>query len=172
MNNVNTTGINAFVEQIKKDPALAKKQKKVTVDWNLDESKPQASAVLEFPKGSITVEADMPPPLGGQGRKPDPVQYCLFGTASCFASTFATICSEKKITLRKLKVTAENSVNLTQPLGMGKMAIVEKVVISVEVSSDGTKNQLSEIEKESRERCPGVYCLTHAILLETNLKMG
>lgn len=103
--------------------------------------------------------------MGGSGLKPDPVQYCLFGLATCFAQTFASIAAEKGIRLKQLKVAVENHVNLSKALGLSDEPIVKNVKLQVNASSEGGKN-LDEIKKLAGERCPGVYCLTNPIKLD------
>ncbi len=156
----------AFVEEVMKDKTKAFKEKKILGTWNFTEGKPQFTATLEHPNGSTTVEADGPPFLGGSGIKPDPVQYCLFGLAACYAQTFASVAAEKGIELKSLKVAAENKVNLTKALGIGNDPIVERAKLTVDVSCGAEEAVIHEIESLARERCPGVYCLTNPIKLD------
>src|SRR3990167_8259007 len=169
LNNINLDKAGAFVEEVKADKSKAIKIKKVEGSWNFIEGKPQFASTLEHPKGVTVIEADGPPFMGGSGIKPDPVQYCLFGLAACFAQTFASIAAEKGIKLDKLKVTAENKVNLSRALGLSNEPIVERVKLLVEVS-DVDKDKLKEIEQLAEERCPGVYCLTNPIKLDVEIK--
>jgi len=166
INNVDMSNAVAFVEEVKKDKTKALKTKRVEGNWSFEDGKAQFSAVLEHPRGSTVIESDGPPFMGGSGVKPDPVQYCLFGLAACYAQTFASIVAEKGIELTKLKVTAENKVNLSKALGLSNEPIVERVKLFVEVSSEVGKNMLNEIENIAKERCPGVYCLTNPIKLD------
>ena len=169
INNVDMNKAKTFVEEVKADKSKAMKVKKVEGSWNFNEENPQFESTLEHSSGTTIVEADAPPFMGGTGIKPDPVQYCLFGLAACFAQTFASIAAEKGIELNKLKVTAENKVNLSKALGLSNEPIVEKVKLSVEVSSDADKGRLKEIEELAKQRCPGVYCLTNPIKLDVEI---
>src|SRR3989338_2667975 len=169
LNNINLDKADAFVEEVKQDKSKAIKIKKVEGSWNFIEGKSQFKSTLEHPNGTTVVEADGPPFIGGSGIKPDPVQYCLFGLAACFAQTFASIAAEKGIKLDKLKVAAENKVNLSKALGLSNEPIVERVKLLIEVS-DVDKDKLKEIEQLAEERCPGVYCLTNPIKLDIELK--
>src|SRR3989339_76361 len=159
INNVNLEKAGAFVEEVKQDKSKALKVKKVEGIGNFEDGKTQFTATLNHPQGSTVIEADGPPFLGGSGIKPDPVQYCLFGLAACFAQTFASIAAEKGIKLNGLKVSVENKVNLSKALGLSDEPIVEKAKLSVEVLSKADKNKLKEIEELAKQRCPGVYCL-------------
>jgi len=168
LNNINLDKAGAFVEEVKKDKSKAIKVKRIEGGWNFNDGKPQFASTLEHANGSTIMEADGPPFMGGSGVKPDPVQYCLFGLAACFAQTFASVAAEKGIELTKLKVAAENKVNLSRALGLGNEPIVERVKLIVEVS-DVDKDKIKEIEQLAKERCPGVYCLTNPIKLDVDL---
>jgi len=170
INNVDMQQAAAFANEVQKDKSKAIKVKKITGSWNFPEGNPQFSAVLAHASGTTTVEADAPPFLGGAGQKPDPVQYCLFGLAACFAQTFASVAAEKGVTLSKLSVSAENTVNLSAALGIGNEPPTELVKITV-TASGAESSKLSEIEALARDRCPGVYCLTNPIQLQTELKV-
>ena len=169
LNNINLDKAGAFVEEVKKDRSKAIKVKRIEGSWDFRERKPQFISTLEHANGATVVEADGPPFMGGSGIKPDPVQYCLFFLAACFAQTFASIAAEKGVELKELKVAAENKVNLSRALGLGNEPIVERVKLLVEVS-DVDKDKLKEIEQLAKERCPGVYCLTNPIKLDIEIK--
>ena len=169
INNVNLEKASAFVEEVKKDKSKAMKAKKVSGIWNLEDGKVQFTATLEHPQGSTIIEADGPPFMGGSGIRPDPVQYCLFGLAACYAQTFASIAAEKGIELKKLEVAAENKINLSKSLGLGNEPIVEGVKLHVTAAARNGKN-LDEIKNLAKERCPGVYCLTNPIKLDIEVK--
>jgi|SRR3989344_3392084 len=165
INNVDIGKTTAFVEEVKKDKEKAIKIKRVEGTWNLEEGSVQFTSLLEHSHNHTTVEADGPIFMGGSGIKPDPVQYCLFGLAACYAQTFASIAAEKGIKLKQLSVAAENKVNLSKALGLSNDNIVEKVVLEVKAFGEKMEN-LNEIKKLAEQRCPGVYCLTNAIELE------
>ncbi len=165
LNNVNLEKAGAFVEEAKKDKSKALKVKRIEGNWNLEDGKVQFTATLEHANEKTIVEADGPPFMGGSGIKPDPIQYCLFGLAACYAQTFASIAAEKGIKLKQLKVAAENKVNLSRALGLSNEPIVEKAILEVKASGEKGEN-LSEVRKLAEQRCPGVYCLTNAIKLE------
>src|SRR3989338_8766035 len=110
INNVDMGKAGVFLEEVKLDRSKAIKTKRVEGEWNF--SGVQFTATLEHATGKTIIEADGPPFMGGSGTKPDPVQYCLFGLAACFAQTFASIAAEKGVELKQLKISVENRVNL------------------------------------------------------------
>lgn len=172
LNNVNVDALQAFAQQAEKDPSQARKSKKVEGDWVLEEGKAQFRATLEFPKGKQVVEADFAPFMGGWGSQPDPVQYCLYGFASCYASTFAAVASMEGVKLSRLHVTAENQLDLSRTLGLSDNPSVEKLEIRLTVGSDAPQEKLEELEKLAFQRCPAVFCLTHPIRVETQVVKG
>jgi len=165
LNNIDLEKSSRFIEEVKTDKSKAIKIKRVEGVWNL--SGAQFKSSLEHATGKTIVEADGPPFMGGSGIKPDPVQYCLFGLAACFAQTFASIAAERGIELKQLKVTAENHINLSKSLGLSDEPITQKVKLSVVASGEG---DLKEVANLSKERCPGIYCLTNPIKLELEEK--
>src|SRR4030067_1463848 len=169
MNHMNLEGLQIFMEDAKKDLSKAKKSKKIECSWNFDEGKPQIESKIQHPKGETVLRVDFAPFMGGEGLAPDPIQYCLFGLAACFAGTFMSTATMMGIKIQSLKVSAENMVDLSKSLGLTNNPIVERVKIIATVKSDGKEEQLREIEKIAHERCPGVYCLVNPIPLETEV---
>ena len=169
MNHMNLEGLKFFMEEVKQDPSKAKKSKKIECSWNFDEGKPQIESKVQHSKGETVLRVDFAPFMGGEGLAPDPIQYCLFGLAACFAGTFMSTATMMGIKIQELKVSAENLVDLSKSLGLTNNPIVEKVKITTIVKADVKEEQLREIEKIAHERCPGVYCLVNPIPLETEL---
>jgi len=169
-NNVNLQGMMAYVEQATADASVLKKQKRVEGVWDFQEGHPQFKATLAYPSGERTLEADLAPFMGGAGLAPDPIQYCLYGLAACFAGTFMSLAAADGVVLRSLRVVAENQVDLTRPMGLGDKPVVERTSITLIADSDADDATLSALEALARERCPGVYCLTHPIPLDTHVK--
>lgn len=168
MNNVNVHEMESFITTIREEPIQAKKEKRVEGSWVFDVGKPQFVSSLEYAQGSITLNAELPPFAGGWGTSPDPVQYCLYGMAACFAVTFAAAASSEGIQLTNLKVTAENWMDLRKQMGVAGANIIEKVKFTV-VADGASRDELEKLVTLSKERCPGVECVTRTIPLEVEL---
>jgi len=169
MNNIRLEGMKRFVEEVKQDLSKSKKTKKVECLWNFDERKPQMVSKLQHPKGEATIYSDLAPFMGGSGSAPDPIQYCLFGLAACFAGTFMSTATMMGIKIQSLKVSAENFMDFGKTIGLTNNPITEKAKIITEVKSDASREQLKDLERLARERCPGVYCLINPIPLELEM---
>jgi uncharacterized OsmC-like protein len=170
VNNVNVEAAGEFVEQVKADASLAKKSKRVEGRWSFTEGQPQFSATMSHKTGETTVRADFAPFMGGEGLAPDPIQYCLYGLAACYAGTFVGLAAAHGVVLHSLSVVAENRVDLSRSLGLSDNSVVEQVTLTLEVGCDADQNTVEELQRLARERCPGVYCLTNPIPLETYLR--
>lgn len=170
-NNVDVDKLKATVEGVAKDLSKAKKVNTIEGEWNTGQGS-QFRATVQFEGGKMTMEADQPTSLGGGGTVPGPMIYCLYGSASCYAATFATMAAMAGITLKKLKITAESFMDFSKIFGLSGNPIVEKVKFSIYVESDAPAVKLKELEELSKERCPAVYCLTNPIPLETKLTIG
>lgn len=169
LNNVNVEAMQAFAAEVERDPEAGKKAKKVIGEWNFEEGAPQFRALLEHPEGAQLTESDFAPFMGGQGLKPDPVQYCLYGMAACFASTYAAVAAAEGVPLRTLRVAIENQMDMSRALGVSDRTPIESATMTLEVESDAPKPKLEELRRAAEERCPGVYCITQPIPLTTRL---
>ena len=97
--------------------------------------------------------------------------YCLYGSASCYAATFATMAAMEGVELESFTVHAESGIDFSKVLGLSENPIAEGVKFTLEVKSDASEEKLREIEELSKQRCPAVYCITNPIPLTTELKV-
>ena len=140
INNVNVDKLQNTITELKKDISKAKKVNKIEGEWNLGEGS-QFKATVQFENGKATLEVDQPSFLGGGGTQPGPMIYCLYGSASCYAATFATMAAMEGIKLKKLKITAESSVDFSKVLGLSNNPIAEKVKFTLHIESDATEEK-------------------------------
>lgn len=108
MNHVNEKTLGKTIEMFSKEPAKAVKEFSVEGEWILEEGFPQFRSRVPFESGEVTLLMDNPTPMGGSGSAPNPLQYCLFGLASCFASTYMMVATQKGVTIDRLSVRVEN----------------------------------------------------------------
>lgn len=172
LNNVSLENLERSLETFRADPAQARKTNRVEGVWNLEAGQPQFSARLTFEGGEMTLEADQPTGQGGGGLRPGPTLYCLYGLASCYAATFATIAVTMGVELKALGVIAESDVNFAPVFGLTEAPIIEGVRLTLHVASDAPREQIEEVERLAAQRCPGVYCMANAIPFEARLIDG
>lgn len=162
--------IRETVEKVKKNPNAAKRATKIEGTWNIgDGIGPQFEAEVSFEKGKLNLEMTQPTFLGGNGTKPGPMHYCLFGLASCYAATFATVAAMENFPIDGLKIVAENKMDFSRILGLSDNPPIEGVKITTIVNSNAPEQEVRRIEKLAKEKCPVVFCLTNPIKMETEL---
>jgi uncharacterized OsmC-like protein len=169
---VNLSAVTKFAGEVEKDLSLAVKEKSVSGECNFAEGQPHLSAVLEFPKGKLTLGSDQPLFFGGGGSAPDPLLYCLFGTASCFAGTMMVLIAQHGLKVDALNITVKNRVNFLRPLGLGEAPVVDGVWIGMAYRGAASQDEMDEVVSEALATCPGAYCLTHPIPVTAEIRKG
>jgi uncharacterized OsmC-like protein len=166
INHVNLESLQKTKENFKKDLSLAKKVNRIEGEWILDsKTGPQFRSEIPIEKGTAVIEADQPTSLGGGGTRAGPMHYCLYGVASCFAATFATIAASEGVVLNSLKVTAMANMDLSRSFGLSENPVVSAVDFKVDVDSEASKEKIKGVERLAKERCPAIFCLTQPIEL-------
>ncbi|MDA8186538.1 MAG: OsmC family protein [Dehalococcoidales bacterium] len=168
-NNVNVDAVQKMAEGIQADPAKGKRTNRIEGIWNLAEGKPQFSSEISFEGGKLLVEADQPTFLGGGGTRPGPMHYALFGLASCFTATFATMAAMHGVALQEVRTSAEFELNFAKVFGVADLPIVEEVRVALAVKSEASRDKIEEVMKLAEERCPASFCLTNPIRLTAKL---
>lgn len=170
LNNVRVSALQATMAAIQADPAAGKKTNRVEGTWNLEAGQPQFSALLKYEGGQMTLEADQPAGQGGSGSRPGPMLYCLYGLASCYVATFATIAATMGVELKRLGVAVESDVDFAPVFALSEEPIIEGMRVTLSVESDAPEEKIMEIEALAAQRCPGVFCMANAIPFETRLE--
>ena len=168
-NNVNVDAVQEMAQGIQADLAKGKRTNKIEGTWNLAEGNPQFSSEISFEGGKLLLEADQPTFLGGGGTRPGPMHYALFGLASCFTATFATMAAIQNVALEEVRTAAEFELNFSKVFGVTDLPIVEEVRVTLAVKSDASRDKIEEVLKLAEERCPASYCLTNPIRLTAKL---
>ncbi|MBI1734568.1 MAG: OsmC family protein [Candidatus Rokubacteria bacterium] len=169
INNVDVDRVKQTVATVQADPGQAKRTNRVEVSWQFAEGQVQMAGTAMVEGKPVTLEADSPVFLGGGGLRPGPIPYCLFGFATCYAGTFAAVAAEQGVRLRRLKVTAETTVDFTRALGLGDTPPSAGMRFIVEAEAADGRETLERLKTAAYERCPGVYCITHAVPLTVTL---
>ena len=125
MNKVNLEAFDRTIEDAEKDLTTALKTLKVKGIWRLEENGPQFESELKYENGRVILYSDEPSFLGGGGTSVNPIQYCLYGMASCFAATFAKWAAKEEIVLDELLVTVETKLDMSRSFGLSENPIMK-----------------------------------------------
>jgi len=163
VHNVNVQRLQQTAQEFREDPQKAKRPASLHGVWNVQEGKPQFTAVVKYEGGESVLEMDQPTFLGGGGTRPGPIQYCLYGFASCFAGTLASVAAEQGVTLKRLEVTVETTMDFSRVFGLSENPITEGITILPTIEADADPATIQRIKELAVQRCPAVYCLTNPI---------
>ncbi|MEO0295338.1 MAG: OsmC family protein [candidate division WOR-3 bacterium] len=168
MNNINLDSLNKTREQILRGEFPDKKSFEVQGEW-IFSFEGQFKSEIEFPNGKLNLITDQPPPSGGRGNAPNPVQYCVFAMISCYATTFMTIAASKGVEIKKLKARGASIVNMKSVFEIEEGPVVEKVWIELEVESEADAKILQEIKNEADKKCPAAYVVQNKVPFESHV---
>ena len=168
-NRVNIDEFDQTIAECEKDLTSALKTLKVEGTWRLGGKGPQFESELKFENGRVILYSDEPTFLGGGGTSVNPIQYCLFGVASCFAATFAKWAAIEGVVLEELTVTAEADLDMSRSFGLTENPILDKMTLNISTKTDASDEDVDRIRQITIERCPAYYCLTEPITPEINV---
>ncbi|MHA2058870.1 MAG: OsmC family protein [Candidatus Thorarchaeota archaeon] len=169
MNRINLDTFGRTVEKAEKDPESALKTLKVEGRWRLGEKGPQFESELKYENGRTILFADEPTFLGGGGMSVNPIQYCLFGIASCFAATFAKWAAKEGVELEELTIIAEADLDMSISFGLSENPILSKMTLDLSAKTDASDEEIEKIHQITLKRCPAYYCLTEPVSPEINI---
>jgi uncharacterized OsmC-like protein len=170
MNNVDVAQLQQTLAEIQQSPEKAKRVTRVAGEWQIAEHDPQFIGVLKYENGEIALEADQPTFMGGGGRRPGPLHYCLYGLASCYAGTFVTTAAMQGVRIDKLAIEVAGHFNFSRVFGLSDAPALEQVHITLTVTAQASQEQLAQIEKLARQRCPAAYTLSNPVPLEVEVR--
>ena len=128
-NRVNLEIFDKTIEKAEKDPETALKSLKVEGKWRLGQKGPQFESEIKYENGRVIVYSDEPTFLGGGGMAVNPIQYCLYGVASCFAATFAKWAGKEGVELEELTVKIEARLDMSRSFGTSDNPILNDLIL-------------------------------------------
>jgi len=160
MNGVDTPTLFATVNAVKGQPDLAKFTFRASNRWlegthsrNRPETFTGAGGdhTHEVP---VEFDADHPKPLVGTDQGPTPVEFLLYGLASCITAGIATVAAARGVKLTEVESTIEGRINLLGVLGLSDEVRkgYEGIRLSFRIKGDAPEEKLREIVKQSQSR--------------------
>ncbi len=168
-NRVNLENFDKTIEKAEKDPETALKSLKVEGKWRLGQKGPQFESEIKYENGRVIMYSDEPSFLGGGGMAVNPIQYCLFGVASCFAATFAKWAGKEGVELEELTVKIEARLDMSRSFGTSDNPILNDMILDLSVKTEASDEDVERIHQLTLERCPAYYCLTEPVTPEINV---
>ncbi|TET07752.1 MAG: hypothetical protein E3J86_12265 [Candidatus Thorarchaeota archaeon] len=166
MNRVNIEAFDQAIEESERNLASALKTVKVEGRWRLGEKGSQFESELGYQNGKVILYSDEPTFLGGGGTSLNPIQYCLYGVASCFAASFAKWAAKEDVVLEELTTTIEADMDMSRSFGLSENPILQNMTLNISTKSQASDEEIDRIRQITMKRCPAFYCLTEAVTPE------
>jgi uncharacterized OsmC-like protein len=92
------------------------------------------------------------------------------GLGSCFLSTFAIVCSQMNLNIKKLKLIVKNKINLSIPLNLGNEPVTKGIEFEIEIESDEDMSKIEAAKEAAVNLWPAVWCMKNPIPINVNIK--
>jgi uncharacterized OsmC-like protein len=180
LNGINTPALFATINAVKENTPLAKFQFRATNRW-IAGTHSRGTIETYFGAGgeqahkrAFTLEADHPAVLVGQDNAPLPVEYLLYGLASCIISGIANIAAARGVTLTEVEATVEGDLDVRGILGLSNEVRngYEKIRANFTIKGDAPEEKLRQIVEQSRARSAVFDVLTNGVDVEIGVKVG
>jgi uncharacterized OsmC-like protein len=174
INRIAVDKFNETLQKVRDDPSKTKKVIEFEGNWEIGKTGPQFSTKINSERGGeFLIQSDEPIALGGGGTAPNPVQYGLYGIASCFAASFAKWTAMEGIVLNQFKIKVRADMNLSVSFGISQepaIPIYESIKFEIIVDSGMSMEEIEKFTEIAKQRCPCYYCLVTAIIPEIIFK--
>lgn len=167
MHNVRVEKINEVAKQSESDPSLAQIDFNLAGSWNIENDNVQFTGDVMFPNGELTLEADFPEFLGGEGRAPSALTYCFYGAMSCYGSTFATQAAMAGVEINQMKITLSLGIDFRSALGVGSFPPMKGFNFEVFVKSSASNEDIQKVKELTDERCPAIWAMENPVPFTT-----
>jgi uncharacterized OsmC-like protein len=116
-------------------------------------------------KSTHVFDADHPAVLVGEDNGPTPVEYLLYGLASCITAGMANIAASRGVTLTRVESTVTGDIDLQGIFGMSDEVRngYEQISIHFTVEGDAPAETLRSIVEQSRTHSAVFDVLTNGV---------
>ncbi len=158
VNGVDVQKLRETIEQVRRDPSLARFRFRATNAWDTGghnqttiEGFWGTNQELTSPTRPFRLEADEPEVLLGQDRGPNPVEHLLNALAACMTTAMAYHAAARGLRLHRIESKLEGELDLRGLLGVSDEVRkgYRRIDVTFRVEGDGTPEQLAELTRFS-----------------------
>ena len=180
LNGVDTPNLFATINAVAGNPPLAKFQFRATNRW-VAGTHSRGTIESFYGAGSeqthkrmFTLEADHPAVLVGADNAPLPVEYLLYGLASCITSGIANIAAARGVTLTEVEAKVEGDIDLRGILGLSGDVRngYDKIRATFTIKGDAPEEKLRQIVEQSKARSAVFDVLTNGVPVDIGITVG
>ena len=180
LNGVNTPALFATINAVGANPSLAKFQFRATNRW-IAGTHTRGTIETFYGAGAeqahtraFTLEADHPAVLVGEDSAPLPIEYLLYGLASCIMSGVANIAAARGVTLTEVEASVEGDMDLRGILGLsaGVRNGYQNIRANFTIKGDAPEEKLRQIVEQAKARSAVYDVLTNGVPVEIGINVG
>jgi uncharacterized OsmC-like protein len=180
LNGVNTPALFATINAVGANPSLAKFQFRATNRWVAGTHTRgtietfYGAGAEQAHKRAFTLEADHPAVLVGEDSAPLPIEYLLYGLASCIMSGVANIAAARGVTLTEVEASVEGDMDLRGILGLSADVRngYQNIRANFTIKGDASEEKLRQIVEQAKARSAVYDVLTNGVPVEIGINVG
>jgi uncharacterized OsmC-like protein len=125
-------------------------------------------------KREYAFDADHPAVLCGKDEGPAPVEFLLYGLASCLTAGIANIAAARGVNLTSVESKVEGDIDLQGILGVSDEVRngYQGLRVTFRLEGDAPEEKLREIVEQSRRRSAVYDVLTNGVPIEIAVDVG
>ena len=174
-NGIDTVGLEGVMKEVAEDPSKAAVRFQVKSEWR-GQCK-VLTQVKSYDIGNQCVERshsfliDEPVELLGENAAPNPQEALMGAVNACMVVGYSVGAAMKGITLEKLEIEAEGSLDLRGFLGLDATVSpgYETITYTVRIKGNGTPEQYRKIHETVMATSPNRWNMVHPIRLDDKL---
>ncbi|MBS4033508.1 MAG: OsmC family protein [Ignavibacterium sp.] len=171
MKNMNIEALYDFEKSIYHNLSASQKSDSVSGSWNFENEVSQFKAHVKSENGNAIMLADNMTVLGGNGIQPSPMQYLLFGIASSFGSVLVRKAVVYNHDIKNLNVEVKAITNYDKFFGIDDRPPVDKLEITLDITTDQDKNKIRQLQKVAFDCCPVLFLINKEIDIDFILNL-
>lgn len=154
LNNIRLNRVRALLQESSTDASKAVETVRLSLRWIFDKRGPQVYSEIQTERAVLVLESELPTFLGGQGFRPSPIQYFLYGVAASFLSSLMLIASLRGLSFEEAAIELESSVSHLSELGLAAEREPIKASLRIRLRPSIPEEALRELLNEANSRCP------------------
>jgi len=175
VNGINVTDLFALIDGVKRQPATAMTNWRVTTTWQgQTHSRSQVEAFgiggQNVPR-RFSIDIDEPSELGGGNAFANPQEHLLAALNACMTVGYVAQCAVRGITIEKLEIETEGEIDLRGFLGIDPAVPpgYENLRYVVRIKGSGSREEFAEIHQAVMATSPNFYNVSQRIALQPTL---
>lgn len=180
LNGVDTPNLLATINFVAANPPLAKFTFRASNRW-VAGTHTRGTVETFYGAGSeqkhkrtFTLEADHPAVLTGADNAPLPVDYLLYGLASCIMAGIANVAAVRGVTLTEVEAQVEGDLDARGILGLAGDVRngFEGIRVSFTIKGDAPEEKLRQIVEQGRARSAVYDSIVNGVPVDIAVKVG